>query len=112
MKRTMIQSMAILGLAAFAAIPAYSSSVPREEQRLTALLDAETTPLADAMEQELVALEAPGRGDELWYLKRLRVRVQAKAGVEVPFLSKLEIVPEIELLWQRENPEGLAGYKP
>lgn len=50
--------------------------------------------------------------DEAYFLRRWMVRVQAPFGIKVPWVAKFQIVPEVELVWQRQYPEGWSEYKP
>lgn len=47
-----------------------------------------------------------------WYWKRILLRLRAKVGFDVPFFADLKVVPELELVWQRNSPEGWQDYKP
>src|SRR4029079_19121121 len=47
-----------------------------------------------------------------WFLRNFWLRTRATVGYQVPALLKLEIVPELELLWQRDYPTDWGTYKP
>ena len=36
-----------------------------------------------------------------WILEVFRVRLQVPIGIQVPELSKFELIPEVELIWQK-----------
>ena len=40
------------------------------------------------------------------------VRVQPRVGFEVPGLVDVQVIPEIEMIWQRSFPEGWDTYFP
>jgi hypothetical protein len=62
-------------------------------------------------ESELAsALEGAPETEDSWYLKRTMARTRFKFAYELP-IAKLEIVPEIELIWDRPFPEGWTGYR-
>ena len=50
--------------------------------------------------------------EDSWYFRRFWLRVRPKFSFGVPGLTALEIVPELELLWQRDLPDGWKTYKP
>ena len=50
--------------------------------------------------------------NEAYFLRRWLVRVQAPFGIKVPWVAKFQIVPEVELVWQRQYPDGWNEYKP
>ena len=47
-----------------------------------------------------------------WYLNKVRVRVRATIGLEVPYLAKFEIKPFLGIHLKRKNPVGYTSYKP
>ncbi len=50
--------------------------------------------------------------NEDWFLRRFWLRLRAKAGVDIPGLAEFDVIPEVEMLWENEVPEGWAIYKP
>jgi hypothetical protein len=66
----------------------------------------------DAVRAACTDAEGEAGSDSRWFLRRFWVRVRPKATFAVPGFAKLEISPELELLWQRELPEGWTTYKP
>lgn len=42
-----------------------------------------------------------GKGSE-FDLRRFLIRLQAKFGIEIPWLAKFQIIPEIEIVAQKE----------
>ena len=53
----------------------------------------------------------PPTGNDAFILRRLLVRVQASVGIRVPWIATFEIVPEVELLWDKRYPAGWEHYK-
>ena len=49
---------------------------------------------------------------EDWMLRRFWLRVRAKFGIEVPGLAEFDVIPEVEMLWENQTPEGYEIYKP
>lgn len=37
-----------------------------------------------------------------WQFNRFSIEAYAKAGFHIPFLLKVEVFPELDLIWQRE----------
>jgi hypothetical protein len=97
---------ALLFLLAVSSIPAQAKGIPE----LTRLLKEETSTLIREVDG------APETGTQVqgdsWYFRRMMIRVRPKASFEIPGFAKLEIIPETELIWQRELPDGWTGYKP
>jgi hypothetical protein len=47
------------------------------------------------------SLTEPASEGEIWYFRRFWLRVRPKVSFAIPLIAKLEIVPELEMLWQR-----------
>ena len=47
-----------------------------------------------------------------FYFKRFFVRLRPKAGVQLVGVARGDLIPEIELAWERPFPEGSETYKP
>jgi hypothetical protein len=47
-----------------------------------------------------------------WYFRRIWLRVRAKTGVDIPGLASIQLIPEVEFLWEQNYPEGWEKYKP
>ena len=56
--------------------------------------------------------EAWDASQEVLFYRTFFLRVQAKAGVQIPFLINVQIIPEVELVWQRSLPEDWGMYRP
>lgn len=80
-----------------------SNSLPELTQYLKSEVESAYTALDQA---------APGDAEEAYFLRRWMVRVQAPFGIKVPWVAKFQIVPEVELVWQRSYPDGWSDYKP
>ena len=57
------------------------------------------------MENTLMAMERSGFEQELYDLKvkTIRLRVRASVGIEIPFIAKAKLRPEIEMFWSRKD---------
>jgi hypothetical protein len=55
---------------------------------------------------------SPSSAEEDFFLRRFWLRVRAKVGIEVPGLAEFDIIPEVEMLWENQTPEGYAIYQP
>jgi hypothetical protein len=83
-------------------------SIPQLAQYLQAEIQS-----ADASLEPLDAQPVPNATfDEAWYYRRFWLRMRTPAGLDVPWLVKVQIVPEVQLLWERELPDGWGAYKP
>jgi hypothetical protein len=49
--------------------------------------------------------------EDAWFFRRFWLRLRPKATFELPGL-KLTLVPEVELLLERDYPDGWGTYKP
>ncbi|MBI3556954.1 MAG: hypothetical protein HY074_11880 [Deltaproteobacteria bacterium] len=96
--------LAMLGLS----LAAQAAAVPELER----FLDREVGRLDDAVAGSVSASEQPAASEEAWFLRNFFLRVKPRVTLAIPGLSKLEIIPEAEILWQRALPEGWAVYKP
>ncbi|HUP58320.1 MAG TPA: hypothetical protein VM598_12760 [Bdellovibrionota bacterium] len=54
----------------------------------------------------------PLADDEGWWFRRFWLRVRPKIGFTAAGAVKVEITPEVELLWERPYPDGWTTYKP
>ena len=76
-------------------------------------IDEEVTSASIALEQAAPETEATASCiEEEFYLRRFWMRVRAKVGIQIPVLAKFEVIPEIEMLWERPLPEGWKPYHP
>jgi hypothetical protein len=47
-----------------------------------------------------------------FFLRRILLRIQAIVGIDVPWIATFQILPEVEMVWQRPYAEGVSDYKP
>ena len=67
---------------------------------LTRFLDTEISTMSRAAESAPGApMEKSGMDD--YSFKQFLIRVQALIGITVPWTMKVQVVPEVELLWQK-----------
>ena len=78
------------------------------------------TDLSVYLDRQLTMMEQGGAAslptpaasdDDMFFLRRFWLRVRPKAIFSLPGLVKIQIVPELEMLWERPLPEGYTGYK-
>lgn len=50
--------------------------------------------------------------EDEYYLRRFWFRLRAKVGIKLPPVLAIQIVPEMEMLFERPVPTGYATYKP
>jgi len=56
--------------------------------------------------------ELKGNGEEQLYFMNFWLRIRPRIGFSVPGLVKVDIIPEAEILWQREIPGSWEVYNP
>lgn len=47
-----------------------------------------------------------------FYFNKIRVRIKATVGMEIPSLASFEVKPYIALHFKRSNPDGYTKFKP
>lgn len=60
----------------------------------------------------VMAKQTVGAPSEDWFFRRFLLRLRLSAGLSVPLLFKVKIIPEVELVWDRDLAEGWSTYKP
>ena len=50
--------------------------------------------------------------NEEWFLQNFLMRLRPNVAFEVPGLVRIQVGPELELIWQRSVPEGWSSYLP
>lgn len=116
MLRILLRRAVFIGFAAFFGMPCWS---------FANTADSHDDALADYISQQLTGVEASLQdgavdsaeppatpSNEDWYFRRIWLRVRAKAGVSVPGISSLQLIPEVEFLWEKPYPDGWSKYKP
>jgi hypothetical protein len=84
-------------------------------QDLARYLGSELSVSEESVGESLAANGAPEDNtalEQVWYFKRLWLRARPRASFSVPGIAKLEVVPELELLFDRAYPDGWTSYKP
>lgn len=87
---------------------AFASSMPE----WVYFINEEVTSATIALDQSTQESESNSCVEEDFYLRRFMMRVRAKVGIQIPVLAKFEVIPELELLWERPLPEGWRPYHP
>lgn len=101
MKRTLMMLITLAPICTWAA----DAKFPHElEERIAAMGDA----AASAPEG---AADAP-EGNEAWTLQNFWLRMRPRGGFDMPGIGEALLIPELELLWQRDLPEGWELYTP
>lgn len=78
---------------------------------LSSYLDQQLTMMETSGAQQLPAPQVSPDDDSAFFLKRFWLRVRPKAIFSLPGVVKLQVIPELEMLWERPTPEGWTGYK-
>ena len=87
---------------ALLAQPAYAGSVPE----LVNQLRQGVAWIQGAMDTENACTT-----EDAWYFRRFWLRLRPKAAITLPGV-KLTLVPEVEMLLERDYPDGWGTYKP
>lgn len=76
----------------------------KSEPRLTQFVQNEVKVTSFSLNAPLWGRREPSgpMKSENWAFKRFFFQVYAKFAFVIPFFAKLELVPELELVWQRE----------
>jgi hypothetical protein len=111
MKNLRIIALLLLSTSSVIASPAARAEAIPE---LRAFIESQVSAADEAIgaSESASSPSGPASFDEEWYFRRFWLRVRLPAGIDVPWLAKFQIVPEVELLWQREYPAGWGTYKP
>jgi hypothetical protein len=97
-----------LVIASGIALPAHAAIIPELTQHLTEMLDSTESAVNSCPTEET----GSAAKDHEWFYRRFWLRFRPRVSFAVPGFAKLEIVPEIEMLWQRDLPTGWEVYKP
>lgn len=110
--KSRIPSVPILAFFALVSVPVFPASaaeLPDLTRHLSEILESTTA----AVENSGAEGGAPlSESDERWFCRRFTLRLRPKASFAIPGFAKLEIVPEVEMVWQRALPTGWETYKP
>ncbi len=87
------------------------SSFANAEETLSGFLSQEITSLDNAFNEVGAMDEAHARNDD-FFLRRFWLRLRPRAGLKVPGFATFEVVPEVEMLWEKETPDGWEIYRP
>lgn len=98
-------SLVFVALLSIVSLCASADSLPQ----LTQYLQSEIAHSSQALSKPVGGLASD---QEEFFLRRWLVRLQASFGIEVPWIASFQIVPEVELVWQRPYPDGWTDYKP
>jgi hypothetical protein len=50
--------------------------------------------------------------DDGYFFRRFWLRLRPRVERDIPGLASFAIIPEVELLWEKQTPEGWEIYKP
>ncbi len=56
--------------------------------------------------------DVDGKPQEDYFFRRFWLRLRPKVGLTAAGFANLEIIPEIEMLWEKDTPDGWEIYKP
>lgn len=52
------------------------------------------------------------KAEERYLFRNFWLRARMRGGFELPGLVTVQVIPEVEMYWQRQVPEGWGAYKP
>ena len=105
MKKVFLTLLLLSGMYAEAAV----IETGTDFSQLTAFIQEQVSGTTENIKNSEVT--APSSA-ESWYFRRFLMRIRAKFGFEVPLLAELKVVPEVELFFQKDLPQGWDTYKP
>lgn len=112
--RNLILMSLFLSLGAVAGLTEATAS----EKDLATYLNQEITSMDDAVRNELGKTEAEQANqttvpsvEESYFLRWFWQRVRPYVGISIPELATFQIIPEGELLWDKQAPEGWEIYR-
>jgi hypothetical protein len=86
---------------------------------LAELVESEIVTVGQALEQQEAKMSAygpaVGSGDKIedgYYLRRFWLRVRPYADISIPGLAGFDVIPEVEMLWEKAPPQGWEIYRP
>ena len=90
---------------------AFATPIPELSQYLEDQINTFNTAVGGT-EANSTPVELKGEALEQFYFMNFWLRIRPKVGFSVPGLVKVEIIPETEILWQREIPDRWDVYQP
>lgn len=89
----------------------FSEALVQEISAIESAIDegsAEETPEFNEIENHSTEIHS----DEQWYFQNFLIRLRPRVSFGLPGLVKIQVGPELELIWQRPTPEGWVAYHP
>jgi hypothetical protein len=106
-------------MAALISAPLAMGSESSLSQDLANLLDSEISHFQEALEKEaggglkLASVHtSSSQTEDGYFLRRFWLRVRPYVDIEVPGFAGFEVIPEVEMLWEKNTPEGWEIYRP
>lgn len=88
-----------------------SLSAPALAADLSTYLDQQLTMMEKGGEKELPTPKLDSEKESTFFLKRFWLRIRPRAVFTLPGLVSIQVIPEVEMLWERATPAGWTGYK-
>lgn len=104
--------MKYLAIFAFLSAALTSQAQAQQVPDLVRFLDESVSTYDPAVSESTSTSELIENDQESWYFRNFWLRLRPKFTIEVPWVAKFQVIPEVELLWQRALPEGYSNYKP
>lgn len=81
------------------------------EKTLTQFVSEEVATMDLAFTQ-MTANENPGSEDDAFIFRRFWLRLRPRVGLHVPGFATFDVIPEVEMLWEKDLPDGWETYRP
>lgn len=84
-----------------------------EKQSLSDFFEQEVYSLDQAVQEvpSDVALVTGETKDDGYFFRRFWLRLRPRVERDIPGLASFAIIPEVQLLWEKQTPEGWELYK-
>ena len=109
---TLQRILFLIGALALVFVFGNAEATPRVPEDLSVFLEQQITRMETGAMPATASDEASSQDDSMYFLRRFWLRVRAKAAFKIPGMVKIQVVPEVEVLWERPLPDGWTGYKP
>jgi len=112
-----LKTLTLMSLLFCLGVSANSDDTKVIRQDLSSYLSTEISSVDEAVRNELSQVESEQlqrqhSKDESYFLRRFWLRIRPRVGIDIPGLADFEIIPETELLWEKQAPEGWEIYRP
>lgn len=109
---TIKKSILVIALVIISSLHFLRRSEASPVDSLTQFIEEELTTLDAAVQSSPTeSLITSTTDDEMYFFRRFWFRFRGRVERDIPGLAGFAIVPEIEMLWEKQLPEGWETYK-